>query len=326
LSYRQTIQNPKSPLYIYANPLSSKTFDFITSLSITVTFPVPDLVKLSNITNLGILEIIKPSRSKPELSQVGDRLIRAWHQTASKDGVFPVLRILRLWNHEYVTGQSLIYLNSFPALTVYDVSGCGFGYDTIPQAQKLGWDLVVNENLLEGFEAACIFESPGRPNHQSRSSSNKRRKEQSGEAMKNLQTLTSRVQLSAVGKANTREHILRKIFSRVGELRKDADLVKAGVNTGDQTTVDNTLVNLVPMASLRLGQPYYSTPTSEALSFIRIKLPSEANAPIQGGHSEAALNKAPESTHMCNSTLKQQRQGVTRNKKRKLDDLINSFL
>jgi hypothetical protein len=97
LRYRQSIIVPKLPLYMYTSPVTSKSFDFITSLSITTVFPVPDLFKLSTIPNLGILEIINREGSSPY--GVGDRLIRAWHLAAVDNGAFSVLRILKLWNH-----------------------------------------------------------------------------------------------------------------------------------------------------------------------------------------------------------------------------------
>lgn len=116
LRYHQKIENPSCHLGVYTGPLTSKSFNFITSLSITTSCPVPDLVKLSTVTNLGILEII--NTKGVEYIAVGDRLLRSWHIAAVENKAFTVLRILRLWRHEGLTEKSLSYLNGFPALAV----------------------------------------------------------------------------------------------------------------------------------------------------------------------------------------------------------------
>lgn len=154
LRYREEIKTPKSTLDIYTIPLTSRTFDFITSLSITTTFSVPELVKLSSITNLGVLEIINIA-GRPDHT-VGDRLIKAWSLAATNEGAFPVLRILKLWNHEELTYKSLVYLNSFPALAVYDVRGCGFDLSSRIHARRLGWKPTLESNILGLLQAACV--------------------------------------------------------------------------------------------------------------------------------------------------------------------------
>ena len=54
-----------------------------------------------------------------------------------------------------------------------------------------------------------------------------------------------------------------KSFARIGQLRNDADLFRAGVVIADQAVAGNELVNSVPMASLRLGpSPSWLEPSS----------------------------------------------------------------
>jgi hypothetical protein len=158
--YRQAIETPLSPLHVYSEPLTSHSFDFITSLSINTVSTVPELVKLSSITNLGILEIIhdvcSDSYRSPPPSLVSDRLIRAWHFAALNEGKFRVLRIMKLWNHTEVTNKSLPYLNSFPALALFDVRGCGFSPEAKTDAKRLGWRATLEPNILASLEAACV--------------------------------------------------------------------------------------------------------------------------------------------------------------------------
>jgi hypothetical protein len=157
LHYSKRIQSPKSPLQVYTKPLISKTFDFITSLSISVTCPVIELVQLAKITNLGILEIINPDSSGKISSGVGDIVLRAWSREADKNGAFSVLRMLRLWNHADLTWKSLQHIRSFPALGLFDIRDCGIADDNkvVLEAEKVGWVIIRNSNLLDVLEEKC---------------------------------------------------------------------------------------------------------------------------------------------------------------------------
>lgn len=158
LHYSKTIKSPKSPLQVYTKPLISKTFDFITSLSINVNCPVVDLVQLAKISNLGILEIINPDPWGETPSGVGDIVLRAWSREAGEISAFSVLRILRLWNHEDLTENSLQHIRSFPALALFDVRNCGISnHDKmVLEAEKLGWVIIPNKDLLDVLEEKCI--------------------------------------------------------------------------------------------------------------------------------------------------------------------------
>ena len=153
LKYHEAIEFPNCPLGIYIDPLISVSYDFLTSLSITSAFPVPDLMKLSAVTNLAALEII--NTIGVENTTVGDRLLRAWHLSAVEIGAFAVLRVLRLWKHEGLTEKSLTYLNGFPALAVYDVRGCSFAAESMIEATRIGWKAVLEINILAFLEKIC---------------------------------------------------------------------------------------------------------------------------------------------------------------------------
>lgn len=157
LHYSKAIKSPKSPLQFYTEPLISKTFDFITSLSINVNCPVVELVQLAKVSNLGILEIINPDPLGETPSGVGDIVLRAWSREADKTGAFSVLRMLRLWNHRDLTEKSLQHIRSFTALALFDVCGCGINNDDkmALEAEKIGWVTIPNTDLLDVLEEKC---------------------------------------------------------------------------------------------------------------------------------------------------------------------------
>ncbi|KAF4631194.1 hypothetical protein G7Y89_g6935 [Cudoniella acicularis] len=426
LRYRQAIQKPTSPLHVYTMPITSKTFDFITSLSITTIFSLPDLVKLSQVTNIGVLEIINTtgmktrSSSSDKASQpVSDRLIRAWHFAALDENAFKVLRILRLWNHRELTSKSLEYLNSFPALALYDVRGCAFSLDAKIDAKRLGWKPTIEANVLGLLEAACVERAvlmqsslgiETKPVRKSRAcqipdGAKVRRIPRSevpsfltrpeaslpGEALieresfhriqanldiiaqhhpekaikDNRWKIMDRHVFSKSRALETWEFTTYTSFARIGELRNDTDLSRAGVDVGDQVLVGNELVNSVPLVSLRLGEtpavlqtssvnsshkPFYSSMYEESeisslkyeqgdsgnnsstrtLSFIRIKVP-----PIESSQEAVpSLASKEEVESQVNraapvATVKKgpvMRSGsVMRNKRRKIGDLWNSL-
>ncbi|KAG0647063.1 hypothetical protein D0Z07_7252 [Hyphodiscus hymeniophilus] len=154
LRYHEEIEYPNCPLEVYTTPLTSMSYDFITSLSILTAFPLPDLVKLSAVQNLGTLEIVNTTGAGN--FAVADRLLRSWHEAAVVNGAFSVLRILRLWNHEGLTEKSLAYVNDFPALAVYSVKGCEFGIGSHRIANLDGWKMTLGINVLGFLEQTCV--------------------------------------------------------------------------------------------------------------------------------------------------------------------------
>lgn len=155
--YSKTIKSLDSPLQVYIKPLISKKFDFVTSLSINFACSIVELVRLAEISNLGILEIINSDPSGKTPSCVGDMVLRAWSREADKNGAFSVLRILRLWNHDDLTWKSLQYIKSFPALALFDVRDCGISNDEkiVREADKLGWLKLPDTNILAMLEEKC---------------------------------------------------------------------------------------------------------------------------------------------------------------------------
>lgn len=293
-------------LQTYTATLASIHFDFLASLSLTTTFPVPQLVKLSSIKNLAILEIVHTPRHGAQ-SGISDRLIRAWHRAALDEGAFPVLRILKLWNHKEVTETSLTYLNSFPILALFDVRSCSFDTRSRALARTLGWRSTLDVDVLSFFEAMCVERAVIKRATHEKDPLLIRRAPSYQLDEESIVTRIPRADVTAfitspafsvsketadaivhwdgwqrIGDLSeerypdtsfkevrwgvTNQHFFNKshsletwdfltytIFSRIGQLRSDRDLKRAGVNIGEQVVVNDELANSVPMAALRLG-------------------------------------------------------------------------
>jgi hypothetical protein len=111
-------------------------------------------------------------------------------------------------------------------------------------------------------------------------------------------------------------------FIRIGELRDDQDLSRAGVIIGDQALLaGNQLVNSVPIASLCLGPVPSALPKPRGFMFIRVEGPSpiDSKRDIQSSTMNETIRTA-------NLPEKRHGNGVMRAKKRKLEDVLGSFL
>ncbi|KAI1411533.1 hypothetical protein F5Y13DRAFT_191151 [Hypoxylon sp. FL1857] len=122
---RHTVERVAGPLSLYTNPLTSASFDFIVQLTLCgadLSISTHDLLGLTKLKNLGVLEIMHPGPSEEasNFPRVTDAVIREW---AREPGSFPVLRVLRIWGEDFTTMKSVQYLSSFPSLAIYDVAG-----------------------------------------------------------------------------------------------------------------------------------------------------------------------------------------------------------
>lgn len=319
LRYREDIKTPRFPLQFYTTALTSPNGEFLTALSLTTIFTVPDLVRLSSITNLAVLEIVHTAGPDVD-SGVSDRLLRTWHEASITKAAFRVLRILRLWNHNKVTSKSLSYISSFPALALYDVRDCSLGIEAKALAKSAGWTTSFDVGSVAIFEAACVDRAirlgasdgivldtihnaasqqlnddsivtriPRREIRQFLTNASRLGRRSGMPQSLHGQKADDAVVKPGSSQAESREDSNRShrrkskavkpswefdlytIFSKIGELRNDQDLVKgAGLNVGDQAIVNDELVNSVPIACLRLGpSPAYLLPanSSERESF-----------------------------------------------------------
>lgn len=123
------------------NPIISPSFDFIVHLTLVGYQPsidTPQLLSLTKLKNLGVLEIIQPPPSSTgadlDFPKISDAIIRQWSEEPDP---FPVLRVLKIWGDYFTTPNSLQYLSKFPALAVYDVAGKERDWARVPQPP--GW-------------------------------------------------------------------------------------------------------------------------------------------------------------------------------------------
>jgi len=370
LRYRHSITNPTSPLSTYTTPVTSISFDFLTSLSLTSEFSTGELYGLSRITNLGVLEIINTSQTS--VMGVGDRLMRGWHMAALNDNAFRVLRIIRMWNFEELTNRSLAYLNGFPALAIYDVRGCGF-YNFAGKASEIGWVPYSNKSMLEIIDAKCI-EWNAQLNRDAQSSNSVERHSSlplwdtasvrkiprtevtqfltrgKSPVTKEVTVNSESIKLKAEETRSQHQKRARDkklkytenlhlrprapepwdfkattAFARIGELREDVDLSRAGVNIGKQAVVGEELVNSVPMVSLCLGstQPLTSNMRDGGLIFVHIKsFGRDCLSELAQGE-----NKRSDAPTMPRPVISGKReQTMVKRKKRRLDDVLGSFM
>jgi hypothetical protein len=352
MRYRKSFNKPQSPLEVYMVPLISNSYDFVTYLSITTAFKLPELIKLSEIPNLAVLEIVK-LRETDQL-RVGDRLVRAWSIAASTEGAFKVLRILRLWYHKEITAKSLGYINAFPVLGVYDVRGCDFTGANYPGTGRLGWTTIIGEidirKIMAFYATAERRDKLLRDHKISPNGVRKATAEQMWDGAKVHKIRREMVPAFLVDSKESRpverayrpippsgpipsdeffmtmckeketwEFELYSAYNRLGEIREDRDLSMAGINIGDQATVGTELVNSIPLASIRLGVNPRQMPHQHRerryTCFIRLKL-----LPVSEQHekeSPAVKDPAPKRKNVS---------GIAEGKKMKLGDVLDSFL
>ncbi|KAI9723668.1 MAG: hypothetical protein M1812_000968 [Candelaria pacifica] len=152
LYHRQSIIKPSIALEQYMKTVTSQEIDWITYLSISnVAFTRTELIKLSKLVNLGALDILGSTGLCRATSSVEDSVVRAWSTVAAEGGAFSKLRVLILRNHRDITPRSLEYLNCFPSLTLYKVSGCSISFLDDEEVKSSGWSCSSGKELLEAL-------------------------------------------------------------------------------------------------------------------------------------------------------------------------------
>lgn len=158
LMRHNTWAHKTQPLAAYLEPLISDTFDFLTHLTITgmVRCDAPELLRLIQLKNLAVLEIIESpddERSVWEGPRLTDSIVREWSKSPDP---FPVLRVLRVWGHDYTTINSLRYITAFPSLVLYDVAGRkrdwkGKGEQSVWNSKSKTWQMDLDFTLSEHY-------------------------------------------------------------------------------------------------------------------------------------------------------------------------------
>ncbi|KAI1130136.1 hypothetical protein F5Y10DRAFT_131965 [Nemania abortiva] len=153
-----TWANKTQPLAAYIEPLVSDTFDFMTHLTITgmVRCEPPELLQLTRLKNLAVLEIIQPpddERGTWTSLRLTDSIVREWSRSPNP---FPFLRVLRVWGDDHTTIQSLRYISAFPSLAFYDVAGrkrdwIEKGGQSVWKSRSKTWKTDLNDTLSTHF-------------------------------------------------------------------------------------------------------------------------------------------------------------------------------
>lgn len=309
--YEQAINAPTSPLHIYTSPMTSTDFDFITCLTITASFTIPDLLKLSSIKNLGILELVQPPSERSEDHEVfanviNDRLIRTWAESASSDKkAFPLLRVLRFVGCSFMSASSLKHVNSFPALALLDLEG--FDLDilaAIEIADQVGWKQIQPDKLHSARGVPILFRSDddGLPADEI-------------STWGNLQSQAN-IQTEIVSESETK-HVLSRRFSTyldfvaIGRKRDNGDLQEIGLH-GASKTFHGQAFSSIPTAVMRLG-PENQVRNRKRMIFTRFdygKMRQQQTIP-----RKTAATSKPERV----------RDSVRKGKRQKLDAVMEMF-
>lgn len=110
-------------LTTYIAPLRpSDSLDFLSHIRIAgpCQIKTEELLQLTSLKNLGVLEIMEPADELSPFPRVSDRILRSWSE---EENVFPKLVILKIYALYGFSENSLRYLNKFPALTLFEVGG-----------------------------------------------------------------------------------------------------------------------------------------------------------------------------------------------------------
>ncbi|KAH6677777.1 hypothetical protein F5X68DRAFT_157007 [Plectosphaerella plurivora] len=153
--FRHHICRPVESLSHYTKPLESASLDFLSYINIGgfCSFDTHELMALSDLRNLVVLEIIQPSdEMRAVFPRTTDRLVRGWSE---KTDPFPLLRVLRIWGDESTSENSLQYLGAFPSLMLYDVNGARSAWENIDSmAPQNGWKVA---EPLQGLQDSLLW-------------------------------------------------------------------------------------------------------------------------------------------------------------------------
>ncbi|KAJ1324248.1 hypothetical protein MN608_10308 [Microdochium nivale] len=239
-------QNSPQSLLKILEPATSLTIEFITHLQLSegIDCTIRDIIALVKMINLGILEIVQPisvPNNVTAFPRVTDAVIREW---ASAKNPFPVLRVLRIWGEDFTTFRSLQYLDKFPSLAIYDVAG---KWDDWPKNLGIppSWTSkrkVWSEGLLEAIARTYkCFDGDNDP-RRTESAETLIQRQVHATQMLTSTVVSCGIEMTADTSTDTelpsqwarREHMSdlwgQLSFSRIGQLRQDADFIDAGLS------------------------------------------------------------------------------------------------
>lgn len=327
------ISQPKSPLRVYTAALVSRRFEFLTSLSLSSDFSNAELTKLTDITNLAILEINNSSKAHDSFA-VGDRLLREWHRAALAEGAFSVLQFLRFWGFENVTNTSLTYLNAFPSLVAYEVGDCSVRYEYPPPS---GWSRLYKGNFSSALQGASLEHGP----HLKPQQSSELEQSETSDKMRfismpgELQSMNKPALSNCLEPDDSRESseqvdtwetMTYRLLPLVSAIRNSSNLARAETVARGEAAAGDALLNSTPIVSLRLGKKSDLKRKVRHISYIRTDLlhPFNSRDPRTGG--QRASGQGGEHSREVPTKPATVAQSVIKSKKRKLNDLLSSFL
>ncbi|WYZ34331.1 hypothetical protein EsH8_I_000607 [Colletotrichum jinshuiense] len=361
--YRQHICQPSENLRHYLKPLESPAFDFVAHLNITgfCSFGENELLALTRLKNLAILEIIQPADElRTIFPKVDDRLVRSWSEM---DDPFPLLRILRLWGDESVTKHSLQYISKFPSLVLYDVNASRSDWrEGVDAALSEGWEMAeplhgpqdsllwylmlfdsveeskprqlqgLARNIDEGLMNFC--QSSNQPiQFVSTQDTPYFLDHLSDAAKKNLSMYVDVPGYEAqTCKGFPFETWAFWLYSFIGQLTKDEDMKRAGLATEHKVVSDQLVLPSKPLACLQLGHCGSARPgITPAVSYVRRGL--FATSRYTFFRTSSANNRqehARETTELMKPTVQlgnvETGLNPNRKKRRRLDDILQSFM
>jgi hypothetical protein len=357
--FRQHICRPERDLQHYIQPLTSPSFEFVTQLTISgnCTFTTNELLHLTEVKNLGVLELIQPADELlANFPDVNDQLIRGW---TDQPDPFPLLRILRIWGNQSVTQESLRLVSKFPSLVMYDVMGSRDDWETAYHlAPAEGWQVSQRVRGLEGslLQYLMLF-SPSQELSLKRLKAMARSIDTDlvslcsdsrcalkfvprGDAPALIEYLTDPAKVSvtspwdpdtALREARACHGIAFEawafwLYSLVGQLSGDQDLDSQGHKPSLQTVAGPFVLPSKPMACLFLGHSGRGGISSKP-SYVRGGMFSTTSYTFtRGGFAPEATDAAtPQTTQTSIPPPKEPRPGFRNNKKRRLDDVLKSL-
>lgn len=355
--FRQHICRPDDDLKHYIRPLTSPTVEFITQLTISgnCSFTTNELLHLTEIKNLGVLELIQPADELlATFPDVNDSLVRGW---AEQPNAFPLLRILRIWGNQSVTQQSLHWVTKFQSLVMYDVMGSRDDWESAYHlAAEEGWQVSQPRSGLEDslLQYLMLF-SPQQELPLKRLKVLARNIDTDlvslcsdprcaikfvphGEAPPLMDYLTDPAKVSRASSCNP-DTALREarachgiafeawafwLYSLVGQLTADQDLDSQDMKPELQTVVGPFVLPSKPMACLFLGHSGRGGISAKP-SYVRGGLFSTKAYTFTRQEMIPEASPAATSTATDVPAPKEPRMGFKHNKRRRLDDILKSF-
>ena len=145
--YQLAIKSPTLPLTEYYKGLTSPSLSFMTCLRVSPrAISVPDLVQVSTIPNLALLDLTNSHLIEPDVTHFDERLMRSWAALARSRNSFRHLRVLMVAFQESLGSWLFKYLDAFPSMCHVIVTDCR----NINQKNKSEWN---EEAVRYGWEA-----------------------------------------------------------------------------------------------------------------------------------------------------------------------------